>query len=54
MFSELIFTSTPSLKTRCRDYRFGIASQNKRDGTSYDFLGVVDYADYESDICFFI
>jgi len=31
-----------------------LASQIKRDGTSYDFLGVVDHADYESDICFFI
>ncbi len=29
-----------------------LASQIKRDGTSYDFLGVVDHADYESDICF--
>ncbi len=27
-----------------------LASQIKRDGTSYDFLGVVDHADYESDI----
>jgi hypothetical protein len=31
-----------------------LASQIKRDCTSYDFLGVVDHADYESDICFFI
>jgi hypothetical protein len=27
-----------------------LASQIKRDVTSYDFLGVVDHADYESDI----
>jgi hypothetical protein len=31
-----------------------LASQIKRDGTSYDFLGVVDHADYESDISFLI
>ncbi len=31
-----------------------LASQIKRDGTSYDLLGLLDHADYESDICFFI
>jgi hypothetical protein len=31
-----------------------LASQIKRDGTSYDFLGVVDHANYESDIRFLI
>jgi hypothetical protein len=29
-----------------------LASQIKRDGTSYDLLGVVDHADYESDVSF--
>jgi hypothetical protein len=46
---SFLITSTPSLKSRYRGYRFG---QIKRDGTSYDFLGVVDHADYESDISF--
>ncbi len=31
-----------------------LASQFKWDGTLYDFLGVLDHADYESDICFLI
>jgi hypothetical protein len=31
-----------------------LASQIKRDGTSYDLLGVVDHADYESNISFLI
>jgi hypothetical protein len=29
-----------------------LASQIERNGTSYDFLGVVDHADYESEIFF--
>jgi Leucine-rich repeat (LRR) protein len=52
----LVFTSTPSLKKRCSYLVLtsALASQIKRDGTSYDLLGVVDHADYESDIFFFI
>jgi hypothetical protein len=53
-----IFTSTPSLKTRCRGYRFGL-NERASEKTLESFLPGhlnrgLDYADYESDIVFFI